>query len=181
MVKPPSPKRRQPDGCSVMLTVVPLAALAYGLTAPLAFDLLEAVYWLAVMVAAICGMMGNRVAWPLVASAYVAAGLGWQEVEFTPLRWVAIDLAAIAGIVGLRWWEYRKSDASTFFDLHRTDWAIIVLFFPCWLLYTRPDYFRYVAIVAIVTAQMILTVPVAVAHWRALTTERQERKSRPRG
>lgn len=95
----------------------------------------------------------NRTAWALLASVALCLTLDWRGVEFDAAFWWLIDVLVIAVI-------YRRG-------MPRADWIILALFPVAWAAYFLPNPWRYEIALAVVIAQLLLTVPYA-AFWGRL-------------
>lgn len=112
--------------------------------------MLEAALYVA-MAAAMCGALArNRVAWVLLASVAYCLYLDWAGVPFDKIRWLILDVNAMAliAIVGSR---------------TRANCAIFALFFVGWFAYAMGDPYRYVGTMLVTIAQLLLTFPAANA------------------
>lgn len=111
--------------------------------------MLEAALWVA-MACALCGALtGNRAAWVLVPSAALCLYLDCRGVPFNWVRWVTMDLVAMALIAGI------------VSKLTRMDWAILLLFPVGWVAYAMGDPIRYIGTMLVTIAQLLLTFPLA--------------------
>lgn len=108
--------------------------------------MVNAVFWLAMAVAAMGAYAGNRTACALLISACVCLALDAAEVPFELVLWMIIDGMVIA------WMLSRPS-------IPRRDFLILALFPQAWGFYLMGDPWRYIGTSLVASLQMFLTFP----------------------
>lgn len=111
--------------------------------------MIEAALWIAIA-AAVCGALArNRVAWVLLPSVAYCLYLDWAGAAFNPLRWLVLDVSAMALIAWV-----------TLSNMTYANCAIFGLFFVGWTAYMLPDPYRYIGSTAVTILQLLLTFPL---------------------
>ena len=112
----------------------------------------DAVLYGSVACGLIAGLLGNRTAWPLLASVGTAILLEQMGVPFNPWLWMLIDFMVLLAIMVMVLQDMLRFDDSD---------AIIVGLFPiAWIFYAFDDHpiLRY-GTLAVVATQFLLTIP----------------------
>jgi len=105
---------------------------------------------IAVVLGIIGAAVGNKAAWPLLASLALCNGLPHIGYNFDMAFWLFVDLAVIGTI--------------TFMGITRRHVAIIALFLPAWAFYFAPPEIRFAGTLAVVILQFVLTLPWVRFH-----------------
>lgn len=124
--------------------------------------MLSGVYWLAACCALIGGCFGNRIAWPLLASAGFCFVARWQEWPFDLTLWVTVDVLVLIGVFTVLVNESLKPD----WHLTWREVAVVLLFAPALAAYALPDDPAHVLSTLTGAAQLLLASPFRRAWGR---------------